>query len=477
MSILDALRVQKMNQQSVSQLSALPQNEIIRLAQMGHIPADVVPVVISEKARIAQEMANMQAAARMQQGMPTVIEQAMQTNAQAEQPQMPQQMQQPMPQQMPPQQAPAEAGVGALPTGEMFQGQNFQAGGIVAFSGEDESFVQEPGGLYVAKSEVPGRSPSSLADYIEQYKAQTASARTETDAERAYAAARAKGSMSAGDKDQQKWMRLLEAGLGIMGGKSPYAMQNIAEGSKSALQGYGEDLKAQRAAQLSDLKEAADLARTKRQEDLQDIAGGAKLYEGSLDREQRLAIAKDSQLGAKYADNYVAMRRQAGDNRPEETIRNEGFMKFFESYNYAGPRTASAAATAAGAQDVTSTGQNIRAEADATREWNDLKMSDPRKREYNRLAAQDRKNKEAGNPTNLAEQYRIAETAKMSPQASQNAPRPAPGASAPAPAARPTQTPIPMPATQAELKDGVVYQTGRGPARWDAAKKQFFQVQ
>jgi hypothetical protein len=34
-----------------------------------------------------------------------------------------------------------------------------------------------------------------------------------------------------------------------------------------------------------------------------------------------------------------------------------------------------------------------------------------------------------------------------------------------------------MPATQAELKDGVVYQTGRGPARWDAAKKQFFQVQ
>jgi hypothetical protein len=473
MSILDALRVQKMNQQSVSQLSALPQNEIIRLAQMGHIPADVVPVVISEKARIAQEMANMQAAARMQQGMPTVIEQAMQTNAQAEQPQM----QQPMQQPMPPQQAPAEAGVGALPTGEMFQGQNFQAGGIVAFSGEDESFVQEPGGLYVAKSEASGRSPSSLADYIEQYKAQTAAARTETDAEKAYAAARAKGSMSAADKDQQKWMRLLEAGLGIMGGKSPYAMQNIAEGSKSALQGYSEDLKAQRAAQLSDLKEAADLARTKRQEDLQDISGGAKLYESALDREQRLAIAKDSQLGAKYADNYVSMMRQKGDNRPDEVLRNEGYQIFFRDYGYAGGRAATQANIAAGSQDVTSTGQDINAQAAATREWNDLKMSDPRKREYNRLAAQDRKNKEAGNPTNLAEQYRIAETAKMIPEASRNAPRPAPAASTPAPAARPTQTPIPMPATQAELKDGVVYQTGRGPARWDAAKKQFFQVQ
>jgi hypothetical protein len=55
MSILDALKVQKANQQSVSELAALPQNEIIRLAQMGQIPADVVPVVINEKARMAQE--------------------------------------------------------------------------------------------------------------------------------------------------------------------------------------------------------------------------------------------------------------------------------------------------------------------------------------------------------------------------------------------------------------------------------------
>ena len=51
MSILGALKVQKANQQSIADLAALPQNQIIRLAQMGQIPADVVPVVISEKAR------------------------------------------------------------------------------------------------------------------------------------------------------------------------------------------------------------------------------------------------------------------------------------------------------------------------------------------------------------------------------------------------------------------------------------------
>jgi hypothetical protein len=459
MSILDALRVQKMNQQSVSQLSALPQNEIIRLAQMGHIPADVVPVVISEKARIAQEMANMQAAARMQQGMPTVIEQAMQTNAQAEQPQM----QQPMQQPMPPQQAPAEAGVGALPTGEMFQGQNFQAGGIVAFSGEDESFVQDPSGLYVAKSEAPGRSPSSLADYIEQYKAQTAAARTETDAEKAYAAARAKGSMSAADKDQQKWMRLLEAGLGIMGGKSPYAMQNIAEGAKPALQGYSEDLKAQRAAELSDLKEAADLARTKRQEDLQDIAGGAKLYEAGLDREQKLAIARDSQLGAKFADNYLAMRRQAGDNRDEATIRNEGFMKFFESYGYAGPRTASAAATAAGAQDVQLQNIDTRLVIQAQESVDsDLrKITNPDSLKYRDLLEGNRSKNIPPNPEaaakfrqdlvikraqELNEALKATSVGPRGAAGSAPAPAPAPAAPAPAPAASAPRAAAPAPA-------------------------------
>ena len=191
MSILDALKVQKANQQSVSELAALPQNEIIRLAQLGQIPADVVPVVISEKARMAKEAANMKAAAQMQQQggkMPTVIEQAMQANAQAEAPQMPPGMpgampgaQAQAPMQMPPQAqpqaAPQEAGVAGLPTGNMFQGQNFQAGGIVAFgdggsvpgyAGPEGSFVETPGGLNVLKEELepkpPGAGPASLAE-------------------------------------------------------------------------------------------------------------------------------------------------------------------------------------------------------------------------------------------------------------------------------------------------------------------------
>jgi len=255
MSILDALRVQKANQQSVSQLAALPQNEIIRLAQMGQIPADVVPVVINEKARMAKEEANMRAAMQMQQQgrIPTVIEQAMQANAQAESPtglpaamppaamQMPAQSPMP-PQGQPPQGMPPqgqEQGVAALPTGDMFQGQNFQAGGIVAFNGEDGSFVEGPTGLMIPREEAqpPGQGPASLAEFINQYKGLTAGSRTESPEEIAYREAVKKGSLSADDIKQQQWTRLLQAGLGIMGGESPYAFTNIGKGSQEALKG------------------------------------------------------------------------------------------------------------------------------------------------------------------------------------------------------------------------------------------------
>ena len=307
MSILDALKVQKANQQSVSELAALPQNEIIRLAQLGQIPADVVPVVISEKARMAKETANMQAAAQMQQQggrLPTVIEQAMQANAQAEAPQMPPgipgampgaQAQAPMqmPPQAQPQAAPQEAGVAGLPTGNMFQGQNFQSGGIVAFAGKGPSLVtDEFAGLdeAIARNQAnpaprvmtedqamaalqsqanppaPGTGPASLAEFIQQYKDLTAGARVESPEEVAYREAVKKGSLSQGDIDQQKYMRLLQAGLGIMGGESPYAFTNIGKGSQEALKGYGEDVAAQRAAKMADLKDAADIAERKRAE-------------------------------------------------------------------------------------------------------------------------------------------------------------------------------------------------------------------
>jgi hypothetical protein len=45
------------------------------------------------------------------------------------------------------------------------------------------------------------------------------------------------------DKKEAANMRLLEAGLGILGGSSPYAFVNIGKGASEAVKGFGQDLK------------------------------------------------------------------------------------------------------------------------------------------------------------------------------------------------------------------------------------------
>jgi flagellar biosynthesis GTPase FlhF len=46
-----------------------------------------------------------------------------------------------------------------------------------------------------------------------------------------------------GEKKEAQNLRLLEAGLGILGGESPYAFVNIGKGATPALQGLAKDLK------------------------------------------------------------------------------------------------------------------------------------------------------------------------------------------------------------------------------------------
>jgi len=48
---------------------------------------------------------------------------------------------------------------------------------------------------------------------------------------------------AAGDKKEAMNLRLIEAGLNIMGGESPYAFTNIGKGASGALKGLAEDLK------------------------------------------------------------------------------------------------------------------------------------------------------------------------------------------------------------------------------------------
>ena len=65
------------------------------------------------------------------------------------------------------------------------------------------------------------------------------------------------------DKDQDKWMGLLTAGLGMMGGTSPYGAVNVGQGALFGLQQYGQTRKQAAAEEAADLKNMLTATRFK----------------------------------------------------------------------------------------------------------------------------------------------------------------------------------------------------------------------
>jgi hypothetical protein len=158
MSILSAIKQQN---SSLDDLAALPQVMIMQMAQKKQISEEMLAPILARKAELVDAFARQNALQGAGQPPPTVMEQLMAQNAQAEQPQMPQQLPQQMPQpapQMAPQMDPSmmpqmdpsmmaqqtmpmDAGLAQLPVPE----RQYAGGGIIAFadgglSDEDEDY-------------------------------------------------------------------------------------------------------------------------------------------------------------------------------------------------------------------------------------------------------------------------------------------------------------------------------------------------
>ena len=300
MGILQALKLQE---GPIESLAQLPQQQLIAMSQQGRIPADVLPIILNEKAQMAQAAANMQAMQRPMQ--PSVIEQAMAINAQAEAPQMPA----------------MDAGVASLPVPEeMYSDEGYAGGGIVAFQGGGSTFdmfmpeygsVDQGGEDTVVPTAGPARdsietlrakaatarasmSPENRALYDENIsgvrraipapaaptrKAEIAAAPTKesmldrrkrlleqlgvtdtTDAELAELE-RNKGKLG-DDRAEAFRMALIRAGLGMAAGTSPYALTNIAKGGIEGFESYDQSIKRIKAEE----KEYGKLARDLRKE-------------------------------------------------------------------------------------------------------------------------------------------------------------------------------------------------------------------
>ena len=394
MSIVSALKAQE---GSIRELAMLPQQQLLKMAQMGQLSVSMVPIILSEKAQMAQQAANMQAMG--QQMPPTVIEQVLAANAQAEA-----QQQAPM-------------GIEALPSGQqMYNEQSLAGGGIVAFDdggevirayngipperfeaasesvrrarrsqlGLDQAGLDDqtrrdrdammdtlrklkaagmdlatlPGrGLFGAfesgitrplramgvplpylPSSVYGGDASSMTPYFDALRREeqarvgaqpeaakpdavipptaTAQAKTEPVGIAAAPGAqtvaepkstvptiedimkerqrlgpqgmafeelereiRGSADQKKADRQQNMWMRVAEAGFGIMSGQSPYALANIGKGMSAAMQSYAEDLKEQKKLDREDRKTLADIQQARRAEAKGDYDKAADLRE------------------------------------------------------------------------------------------------------------------------------------------------------------------------------------------------------
>jgi hypothetical protein len=106
-----------------------------------------------------------------------------------------------------------------------------------------------------------------------------------------------------GDRKEAANMRLLEAGLSILGGTSPYAFENIGKGASKALAGFADDVKDIKKQQreldrsLSDVRKAEEL--TKRSDSERARASYEKAVTDARNRQDKIAEAKLN-LAAKF---------------------------------------------------------------------------------------------------------------------------------------------------------------------------------
>lgn len=138
-----------------------------------------------------------------------------------------------------------------------------------------------------------------------------------------------------GAREEAKWNRMLEAGLGILGGESPYAMVNIGKGSTPGLKGYAEDVKALRGEERSRVKELLGIEgmRQEAKRSAEDLA----LKKQMVDVQRMAASKPDSTsqiigLGRKAGLNdRDIMSLLVGSKDPDVSARTIAMKAFYES--------------------------------------------------------------------------------------------------------------------------------------------------
>ncbi len=114
-------------------------------------------------------------------------------------------------------------------------------------------------------------------------------------------------------------LRLLEAGLAIMGGTSPFAFVNIGKGASEAAKGFNEDMKEFRKLDREYRKELQQLQSMQNQETLMLTTEGKRKYERIQDRVEQ---TKDKRANAMYQIGQNMVNQVSRERETAQTLNS-----------------------------------------------------------------------------------------------------------------------------------------------------------
>lgn len=290
------------------------------------------------------------------------------------------------------------AGITQLPSNLPVMGH--ADGGIIAFADEGQvvdpavNKVATPPGTYYGNPEMSREAQENFSQYAQMYK----DMRSDVPQQR----------------DEAKWLALMQAGFGIAGGTSPNAFANIAQGAQPALTQYATALKDIRKDDREAVKGLIDVGLSKEKflQEIQkmqvDIGKAERVYDAhelSANATIAAANARAKSEGYKpgagevFADSFVKAARAKGDmDTPEDILRQQGHERYLDLYGAAGARASAGIvrndiqSLVAGANLADKAADNVAARL---KNWND-----PDSKKIRELTVADKKNK-----TNTAQEY------------------------------------------------------------------------
>jgi hypothetical protein len=294
---------------------------------------------------------------------------------------------------------------------DMFKRGDYAGGGIVAFAGQEGSFVETRPGFYELGEEV--KKPDEeidpqrqLAELIRRIQAVKSIEQRKREAGLGEAPDVQTEKLKAAQDERRRFEEADTITNRILS-LDPYRLgSSMAQYEKERRTGMTDIDR--RIAEINDLrtKSAYDAKigniEKARTEELDAITKEQAIIKDIGDVGYKLALTRQSEAGRssegdRAARAYVNARKAAGDTRSDDVLLSEGYMAVF------GARGAAAQRAATGAESTDVQTVNLaRDNVDAR-----LKIyTSPETRELMKRKQQDQNNAAAGNPTNLADQYR-----------------------------------------------------------------------